>query len=106
MYLVWTTTSTRAQAEALAEGMLAEGLSPCVQLDGPIQSLYRWGGMTERSQEFRLLIKCLPQNLDRLKNWVRARHPYDTPEFVAIQADRVDEKYLNWACESSRSDPS
>jgi periplasmic divalent cation tolerance protein len=50
------------------------------------------------------MFKCLPQLLEALEQRVLATHPYDTPEWIAVQADRVGEKYLSWA-EANTSTP-
>ncbi|MDP3068650.1 MAG: divalent-cation tolerance protein CutA [Opitutaceae bacterium] len=97
MFIAWTTVATRADAERLAAGAVAAGLAACVQVEGPIVSHYRWAGKVERSEEFRLTFKCLPARLAELERHVLAAHPYDTPEWLAVRAERVAEKYLSWA---------
>ena len=38
------------------------------------------------------LPSCLPW-----RPWCSRRHPYDTPEWIVIRAEKVSEKYLSWA---------
>ena len=105
MFIAWTTVATRADADRLAAGTIAQNLAVCVQIDGPISSHYRWQGKDERSEEFRLTLKCLPQRLDALEQYIVSHHPYDTPEWFAVRADRVGEKYLSWAEANSSTPP-
>lgn len=105
MFIAWTTVAHRVDAERLATEAVAANLAVCVQVEGPIVSHYRWRGQDERSEEFRLLFKCLPQQLERLEKHVLSRHPYDTPEWIAVRADRVGEKYLSWAEANSSTPP-
>jgi periplasmic divalent cation tolerance protein len=105
MFIAWTTVATQADADRLAADTIAQNLAVCVQIDGPIVSHYRWQGKDERSEEFRLMFKCRPQRLDALEQHVSAHHPYDTPEWVAVRADRVGEKYLSWAEANSSTPP-
>ncbi len=105
MFIAWTTVANRADAERLAAGAVGSGLAACVQIDGPIASHYRWQGKLERSEEFRLTFKCLPAQLAALERHVLASHPYTTPEWLAVRAEYVGEKYLSWAEATVHSPP-
>lgn len=93
----WTTVAQRSDADALAAETVRLGLAACVQIDGPIVSHYRWEGKAERAEEFRLTFKFLPEYADALERHLLDRHPYETPEWIVVQADHVTEKYLSWA---------
>ncbi|MFO8081519.1 MAG: divalent cation tolerance protein CutA, partial [Armatimonadota bacterium] len=45
---VFCTTDSREEAEAIAEKLVREELAACVQIAGPITSVYRWQGAVER----------------------------------------------------------
>ena len=105
MYIAWTTVATRADADRLAADAVARNLAVCVQIDGPIVSHYLWHGQDERSEEFLLAFKCLPPRLAALEKHVLSHHPYDTPEWLAVPAERVGEKYLSWAEGNSSTPP-
>jgi len=76
-----------------------------VQIDGPIVSFYRWEGKIERAEEYRLCLKCVTATLPALEQHVLAHHPYATPEWLVVPAERVAEKYLSWAEANSTSSP-
>ncbi|MBS0662282.1 MAG: divalent-cation tolerance protein CutA [Verrucomicrobia bacterium] len=105
MYIVWTTLGAREDAERLAADVVARGLAACVQVEGPVVSHYRWDGRPERAEEYRLCLKCLAERLADLERHVLAHHPYSTPEWIAVRADRVGEKYLSWAGANSTHSP-
>jgi len=105
MFIAWTTVSERADAERIAGETVARGLAACVQIEGPVVSHYRWQGKIERSEEYRLMFKCLPERVAELEAYVLAHHPYDTPEWIAVRAERVGEKYLSWAGATSTNPP-
>ncbi|MEO0054253.1 MAG: hypothetical protein RLZZ50_200, partial [Verrucomicrobiota bacterium] len=46
---------------------------------------------------WRLCFKCRAAGLAALEAFVLAAHPYSVPEWIAVRADRVGEKYLSWA---------
>ena len=54
MFVAWTTTSNRADADRLATGAVEARLAACAQIDGPITSHYYWEGKLERAEEFRV----------------------------------------------------
>jgi len=105
MFIAWTTLGTRVDAEKLAADVVGRGLAVCVQVEGPILSLYSWQGRQERSEEFRLCLKCLPDKLSELEKYVLSHHPYDTPEWIAVKAAHVGEKYLSWASSAHTKSP-
>ena len=97
LMIAWTTVAKREDADRIAAEAVGAGLAACVQVEGPVCSSYRWEGRLENAEEFRLMFKCLPGQLASLERHVLERHPYDTPEWIAIEADAVGEKYLSWA---------
>lgn len=105
MLVAWTTVANRPDAERLASEIVARRLGVCVQIDGPVVSLYRWEGKVERTEEFRLSIKHLPEQAAALAAWVQAHHPYSVPEWIVVEASAVGEKYLSWARSASSSPP-
>lgn len=105
MYVIWTTVEKREDADRIATGAIDRQLAACVQIEGPITSHYRWHGRSERGEEYRLCFKCLPEALPALEEFVLSVHPYDVPEWVAIAAVRVAEKYLSWAGANSSTPP-
>lgn len=105
MLIGWTTVETREQAETLARGLVEARLAACVQIDGPILSVYRWQNRVETAPEHRLAIKFLANRQVELEAWLLHRHPYETPEWIVVRADRVSEKYLSWAHANSTSAP-
>ncbi|HVS52743.1 MAG TPA: divalent-cation tolerance protein CutA [Opitutaceae bacterium] len=105
MLLAWTTVAQREDAERIAATTVARNLALCVQIDGPIVSLYRWHGREERGEEFRLCFKVFESHAAALEAHVLAQHPYDTPEWIVVRAERVGEKYLSWAKANSSTPP-
>jgi len=96
--MILTTTETDAEARALAAGLLEARLAACVQCEA-IRSLYVWDGAVQDDGEVRLLIKTPTARRDAALDWLRANHPYDVPQLVAVAADVVDAPYLAWAHE-------
>ena len=101
LYVCWTTTSNANQAQALARLAIEKELAACAQIDGPITSFYRWEGAIQEESEVRVWFKCLAPCLDALEATVKEAHPYATPQWVCVKAQKVGENYLKWAGEVS-----
>jgi periplasmic divalent cation tolerance protein len=105
MWIAWTTVANRDDAERLARRAVEHRLAVCAQIDGPVVSFYQWEKRVERSEEWRVTFKCVPERLAALEARILTDHPYQVPEWLAVRAEHVGEKYLNWAFESSSLDP-
>jgi len=95
LLLALTTVATHAQAQALAQHLVAQRLAACVQLQA-IESVYRWDGAVQQDAEWRLLIKTTDTAWPALQAAVLAQHPYDTPALLAWPADRASEAFAAW----------
>ena len=105
MLIAWTTTQTEEQAKQLAAGLIDRQLAACVQIDGPITSVYRWEGRTQSACEYRLTIKFLTTRHLEVQTWLHNHHPYETPQWIVVRSEHVAEKYLSWAQANSSSLP-
>lgn len=103
--LGWTTVGTEAAANVLARSLIESKLAVCVQIDGPVTSIYRWDDEIQSQQEFRLSVKFLADQGKRLEAHLQKAHPYENPEWVAVKANNVTEKYLSWAKANSNQSP-
>ncbi len=90
-----TTFSRRELAEACARRLVADCLAACVQVDGPIQSVYRWQGVVESAEEFRCTCKTSPDRHEECVAALVAGHEYDTPE-VLVTAVTASSDYAAW----------
>lgn len=72
------------KAEALARAVLDARLAACVNIVPGVVSLYRWQGAVSRDVESTLLIKTRAELVPALTEALRAAHPYEVPEVVAL----------------------
>lgn len=94
-----TTTSSREDALRIAERLVADRLAACVQVEGPIRSVYRWQGQVESADEWRCTAKTLAHRYDAVERTIRQLHPYDEPEIVATRIEGGSASYLRWLAE-------
>lgn len=91
-----TTTERREDAERIAEMLIERRLAGCIQIVGPITSIYRWKGETVKGEEWLLLIKTRSALYERLEKAIKESHPYETPEIIALPIAFGDRGYLEW----------
>jgi len=94
--LVFTTVPTVEESEALATKLVDGNLAACVQILPQMTSVYVWEGKLEKESEHLLLIKTLPEKWDELRDFITANNSYDVPEIIAVDIDKVSEKYSAW----------
>lgn len=81
---------------ALAHSLVARQLAACVQIVGPITSVYSWQGETQQGDEWLLLIKTTEDAFDELAAVVVAEHPYEVPEILGVPATHALSEYADW----------
>lgn len=102
--LVLTTLPDAATAETIALRLIDDGCAACVAIGSPVRSLYHWRGKTETATETPLSIKTTAQAYQAVETLLRALHPYELPEIIAIPITGGLTPYLDWiAAESDRS---
>jgi periplasmic divalent cation tolerance protein len=94
--LVLTALPQRAAAESLARELLAARLAACIQIGATVHSLYHWRGEIETADETPIAIKTSAVLYSRLEAAIRARHPYELPEIIAVPITRGLPAYLDW----------
>jgi periplasmic divalent cation tolerance protein len=98
--IILTTMPDDHRAEALAATLVEEHLAACVNVHGPMRSIYRWKGAVEREVERQIVIKTSRRRLADVEARVRALHPYELPEWVVIDA-AAGQAYRRWVVESA-----
>lgn len=93
---VVTTVSSAAEAEAIARGLLEARLAACVQIVGPLTSMYWWQGKIERAGEYQCLLKCRADRFQPVAEAIAGLHPYEVPEIVALPLTAISDGYRQW----------
>jgi len=97
--VVLVTIGNETDARAMARTLVGEGLAACVNVLGPINSIYRWRGAIEDEKEYLLLIKTRASLYGRVEHRIKELHSYDVPEVVALPIETGSASYLEWLFE-------
>jgi len=93
---VITTTGTREDAERIARTLVESRLAACVQVFGPIRSTYRWKGAIETAEEWQCVAKSRADRFGAIDEAIRALHPYEVAEILAVPMVAGSRPYLEW----------
>jgi len=94
--LVLTNLPDRESAEKLASMLVERRVAACVNILGEAKSVYRWKGAVETAAEVPVLIKTPADRYGDLEAAIRAQHPYELPEIIAVPVTRGLPPYLDW----------
>ena len=94
--LVVTNLPDRESAEKLADLLIERRLAACVNILAPCTSVYRWQGEIQHDEEHPLLIKPVHDRYAELEASIRANHPYELPEIIAVPITGGLPAYLQW----------
>ena len=99
---VFTTVEKKEDGRRIAEEAVARNLAACVQIVGPIASIYRWAGKVEEAEEWLLIMKSRTDLYDKLEELIKALHTYEVPEIVALPIACGNRSYLEWMDDALR----
>ena len=91
-----TMTDKKEDAEKIAMTLVKRKLAACVQIVGPIVSTYRWKGTIETATEWQCVIKTREGLYTEIEKAIRAIHPYEVPEIIAVPIIAGNSDYLEW----------
>ena len=83
-------------AIALAQDLVKAGAAACVNILPMMESIYVWEGALQREREHQLVMKTTRAQVGALWTLLKARHPYDMPEFIVLPILEGNPDYLRW----------
>jgi periplasmic divalent cation tolerance protein len=93
---VFTTIDSRLSAERISQNLVRDQLAACVQIGGPVTSVYRWQGKSETAEEWTCTIKTVERLYATVEARIRELHPYEEPEIVVTAITGGSATYLAW----------
>jgi len=84
----------------LGRSLVEKRLVACVNMVGPVRSVFLWKGKVEDESERLLLMKTRADRYAELETAIQELHPYDVPEVIAIPIERGSQAYLSWVDEN------
>jgi periplasmic divalent cation tolerance protein len=100
--LVLTGTSSRAEAQSIAEAAVEQRLAAAVQVIGSIGSAYRWKSRMEHTEEWLCLLKTSAELYAEVEQLIQSLHSYELPGILAVPIIGGSERYLEWYAQQLR----
>ena len=97
---VYAVFSSGDEAERIGRTVIEEQLAACVNILGPIHSIYRWKGAIETAHEVAAIFKTHHWRSDALIERIAALHSYETPCVVSWPIDKIVGNYADWVEET------
>ncbi len=89
-------------ADRIARELVAGNLAACVTR-GAFRSTYRWRQALHDEPEVLLIIKTVRSRYAELEMQLKALHPYEVPEIIALPIAAGSEPYLAWLAAETRA---
>jgi periplasmic divalent cation tolerance protein len=99
--VVLCTCPDESVALEIARKLVNEGLAACVNRLAPVTSIYRWAGRTCEESEQLLMIKTTMASYEALEVRLKALHPYEIPEIIALPVVAGSSQYLDWLAQAT-----
>ncbi len=96
-YIQITTTVPKLNnAKEISDRILNEKLAACVQILGPIKSIYWWKNKIEKKEEWLCIIKTRNKLFKIIERFIKNIHPYEVPEIISTPIINGSYEYLSW----------
>lgn len=95
------TIDDRDKAAQIARVLVEKKLVACVNIIPEIRSIYSWKGNVCDETERLLIMKTRSELFLELQAAVKALHPYEVPEIVALDIREGLPDYLRWIDETT-----
>ena len=99
---VYAVFANAEEAERIGRAVIEERLAACINILGPVRSIYRWQGKIETADEVAAILKTHHWNSDALIERIAALHSYEVPCIATWPIDKILRSYADWVEDSSR----
>ena len=94
--IVFVTADKARDIKKITDALLKERTAACVNVTGPVSSVYRWKGKIEKASEKLMIIKAPKANVKKIISTVKELHSYETPEIIAVDIAAGNPEYIKW----------
>jgi periplasmic divalent cation tolerance protein len=94
--LVYSTFPDEGAALAVGRALIAEKLAACVNVLPGMKSVYAWKGAIETGDEVVAIVKTRDGLKERVREALKAHHPYETPIILFLEVSGGDQATIDW----------
>ena len=100
---VYATFADEGEARHIGHVCVEERLAACVNILGPVHSIYRWQGTVEEAGEIAALFKTTEAAAPILLARIAELHSYDVPAAVVWPIAAALDSYRQWVCDEVKA---
>ena len=94
--IVLCTVPNKNDAKKISNALVQENLAACVSTVDKINSIFSWDNELCNENELLLVIKTRLELFDKIEAVIKALHPYNVPEIIALPVIKGSKDYLEW----------
>jgi periplasmic divalent cation tolerance protein len=98
--LALSTFPDEETARRIVRELVEARLTACGNILPKVESIYRWEGKVESAPQTLVIFKLPAASFDKFAEKLRALHPYDISEIIALDVAHGLADYLHWVAES------
>ena len=99
-YVFWTCRD-KQEAKKIVHGLLDQRLIACASIFPEVESIYRWEGKVEESQEVKVILKTAAKHFNAIQGYIQEYCSYEIPEIVQINIVQGNPRYLAWVAQET-----
>jgi periplasmic divalent cation tolerance protein len=100
IYIFWTCRD-KQEAKKIIHGLLDQRLIACASIFPQVESIYRWEGKIEESQETKVILKTVRQHFDAIQSYIQKQCSYQVPEILQVDIIQGNSHYLSWVTQET-----
>jgi periplasmic divalent cation tolerance protein len=97
---VYVLFANAEEAERIGRTVIDERLAACINILGPVHSIYRWKGAVETADEVAAILKTTTVAADALVTRIAGLHSYDVPCVATWPIAKILSSYADWVEDS------
>jgi periplasmic divalent cation tolerance protein len=95
IYVFWSAQGPK-EAKRIIHSLLEKRLIACASIVPEVESVYRWKGRIEESQESKVILKTQAKHFESILSFIKKEGSYDVPEVSSLKIEKGNSQYLEW----------
>lgn len=102
IYVFWS-CGDKTEAKQVIYELLDQRLIACGSIFPKVESMYRWKGKIEESEELKVILKTRASHFNAIQTYIQSSCSYEIPEIVQVDILEASSSYLAWLLQETTS---
>lgn len=95
IYIVWS-CAHKEEAKSIIRQLLDRKLIACGSILPQVESLYRWKGEIQESQEVKVILKTVGHHFNAVESHIKSHCSYEVPEITRLDITDCNPDFFKW----------